>query len=105
MRGTGEPHQEVCEVELRGNAALVRISGSLDAGCARRVERVLRRVVKGGLVRIVIDLRYLGRLDEDGIEVLVSALARAERAGTEVALVHPHGAVQRAGAARVAALA
>lgn len=105
----GEPHQEVCEVELRGSAALVRISGSLDAGCARRVERVLRRVVKGGLARIVIDLRDLGKLDEEGIEVLVSALARAEHAGTEVALIHPHGAVQRAGAvrrpARAAALA
>lgn len=88
--------RDICEVELRGDAALVRISGSLDAGCARQVERVLRRVGSAGLTRIVIDLRDLGRLDEEGIEVLVDALGRAEQDGVELALVHHDGAVRRA---------
>ena len=95
-----EIRRDVCEVELRGRAALVRISGPLDAGCAGSVERTLRRLGTAGLERIVLDLRELGSLDEEGVSVLVAALARAERDGVEVALVRPDGAVQRAGAVR-----
>ena len=96
----GATNRDVCEVEFRGDAALVRISGSLDASCTRKVERTLRRVGSAGVMRIVIDLRDLGRLDEDGIDVLVGALARAEHDGVELALVHRDGTVQRGGVDR-----
>jgi anti-anti-sigma factor len=94
----GVLNTDVCEVEFRGDAALVRIRGSLDAGCAHRVERVLRRVGAAGLSRVVIDLRELYGLDEEGIDVLVETLGRAERDGVELALVQRDGVVHRAGA-------
>lgn len=86
-----------CEVNRRGDAALVALRGPLSGESVEVVRRRLRRSADlTGVARIVIDLRGLGSIDQRGIDLLVGEVARARRRGVEIAIVRPDGAVQRA---------
>ena len=86
-----------CEVDRRGDAALVALHGELSGDSVARVRRRLRRNSDLlGATRIVFDLRGIGDIDEGGIDLLLDEVARAQRGGVDIAIVRPDGAVQHA---------
>jgi anti-sigma B factor antagonist len=82
------------EVEERETYALVGMAGELDLAAAEAVETALAPV-EDRFPTVVLDLRNVTFLDSTGIRVLVSADARARKAGRELKIVRGPEEVQK----------
>lgn len=85
------------EVERRGDAASVALSGELDISTVRSVRRELDKLLRRSSIRrLCIDLRGLEFMDSTGISLLLHLAAGSQNDGYELAVVKGPPAVHRA---------
>jgi anti-sigma B factor antagonist len=70
-------------------------AGELDLATVGHLQSELEKMIEVGFDRIVIDLRPVEFLDSTGLHALLSAQARAEREGWQLAVIPGQRAVQR----------
>lgn len=63
------------------------LQGELDIGSAERVERVVREQESEGCRELILDLQELRFIDSSGLRLIISAQARAEEGGWDLAIV------------------
>jgi anti-anti-sigma factor len=74
----------------------VAVSGELDLSSALVFEEELRRIEDGSDVPLlVLDLRTLKFMDSTGLRLILSAHARAVKAGRKLAIVEGGAAIRR----------
>lgn len=78
-RITDEPF--ICSLEVRGDDAVVTMSGELDLANRDRAEMVLVEAADAATRAVVLDLRGLRFLGSTGLSILVGSAARATRRG------------------------
>lgn len=83
------------QVETRGEAVHVVLSGELDLSCADKVEDELRKIEKNDPALIVLDLAGLKFLDSTGLRLIVTADQRARQTGRRLAIVKGPETVHR----------
>jgi anti-anti-sigma factor len=89
----GEPFK--AQVDHRGTAAWVTLSGALGAECREELEAKLLRAEEGEITRMVIDLRGLTFIDSTGLQMMLQADSRCREKGVALVLVRGRGPVQR----------
>lgn len=76
-------------------AAVVTLSGELDADTASRLRTFLAEQLLNGASNLVLDLTELSFIDSAGLAALISASKGARRAGVELILAGPVPAVRK----------
>jgi stage II sporulation protein AA (anti-sigma F factor antagonist) len=84
------------ESRVDGQRAIVTVRGDLDLQVAQRVVDELAKVEASEPPLLILDLSGLTFLDSAGMGVIAAALARANEAGRELAVVRPPYSVRRA---------
>ena len=82
------------DVERRGEAAIVTVSGELDLASAPHLDERLR-ACEDGTHTVLVDLRGLTFMDSSGLRVILAADARARSRGGRLLLVPGPPGVQR----------
>ena len=76
------------------DTTVVQVSGQLHAGnTLLTIENTLKRLVDGGVRKLIVDLSQVKLIDSSGIGVLVVTNAQIRQAGGQMRLVCPPGAV------------
>lgn len=70
-------------------------AGEVDLATVGQLQRELETLIEAGFARIVIDLRQVAFLDSTGVHALISAQARADQDGWQLAITPGPRAVQR----------
>lgn len=83
-------------VEMHGERALVRVSGSIDVYAAPAFRDRLERELDAGNSNLLVDLSEVSFLDSTGLSVLVGRLKHARHDGGQLELVCPEGRVRQA---------
>jgi anti-anti-sigma factor len=79
----------------KGDDHVIALDGDLEIANVAAIESELSTVESGDCRQIVLDLRRLSFLDSTGINLLISAHARATANGRPLALVVDDGPVHR----------
>lgn len=69
-----------------GAVRVVRLTGALDAVASGEVRKQLSELVRDGVMRLVIDLEGVNRIDSTGLGALVTTLKAARDRGGELVL-------------------
>lgn len=77
-----------------GNAAVIRVTGRMDAVAAPEFERTCSRSIETGVRRIIIDLADLEYISSPGLRSILAAGERIREGGGVLALCAPHGIVK-----------
>ena len=83
------------DVSQRQHAAVVALSGELDAHTAGRLRSLLAEQLLAGPGNLVIDLSGLSFIDSAGLAVLIAADKGMRRAGTKLVLAAPRAPVDK----------
>lgn len=78
-----------------GETAVVAISGEVDMFTSPDLRRELRRLTRGAVKKIVVDLEGVGFMDSSGIATLVQGLKEARPFGGDLLLAAPGETVMR----------
>jgi anti-anti-sigma factor len=79
----------------KGSEHVIALDGDLELANVSAFQTELSHAEAGDCSQIVLDLRRLSFLDSTGIQMLMSAHARASAAGRPIALVVGGGSVHR----------
>jgi anti-anti-sigma factor len=73
-----------------GTVSIVNLMGSLDSKTSPEVDQFLHSLVRGGSVKLVLNLLYLDYLSSAGLRVIISVLkaARAQNGDLRFANMH-----------------
>ena len=68
---------------------IISLEGDLDASTTAEVRAELRRRLRGGKTRFILDISKVDFIDSSGLSVLVTALKSAREMGGDIALLNP----------------
>jgi anti-sigma B factor antagonist len=83
------------QIEQRGDAVHVVMSGELDISTAQRLEDDLKRVEADKPATTVLDLQQLSFMDSTGLRLLIMADSRARAEDRRLVIVQGNEMVQR----------
>jgi anti-anti-sigma factor len=83
------------EVQRRGRAAVIVVSGELDLASGPQLEVQLESVSTPDTELVIVDLRELEFMDSTGLSIIVRAHQRLAEAGCELGLVRGSHQVQQ----------
>ncbi|MBK5914197.1 STAS domain-containing protein [Rhodocyclus purpureus] len=72
------------QVQERGNAWIVAVTGKLDAVSAADYEKTVRQLIADGKTRFVVDFAELSYISSAGLRVLLSTAKQLKPVGGEV---------------------
>jgi anti-sigma B factor antagonist len=79
-----------------GRVTIVTVSGDLVVGDAESTfKRTVTRLLEGGQMNLLVDLRGVGFLDSSGLGALVRALTNSQKEGGQTKLLHAGPQVRR----------
>ncbi len=80
---------------LPSDTALLVLDGELSIGTGVRVPLAVDEQLRGGRLRLIIDLAAVDFIDSSGLSLLLNAQRRVQRAGGVLAVVEPPERVRR----------
>lgn len=85
------------QVNLRrvDGVAVLDVAGELDIYTSPKLRGALQELLRGGTVRVVVNLAQTSYLDSTALSVLTSALKQARDAGGTVALVYTQPQIEK----------
>ncbi len=83
------------DVQRRGRAAVIAVTGELDLATGPELEAQLGDISPSDTEMVVVDLRKLEFMDSTGLSIIVRAHQRLTGAGCELGLVKGSPQVQR----------
>jgi anti-anti-sigma factor len=78
----------------KGNTAVVRVAGRMDAPAAPEFEQTCNQWIENGVERIVIDLAALEYISSPGLRGILAAGEKIRACGGSLALCAPRGIVK-----------
>lgn len=94
MNSAAEPSLSL-HARLSGEAAILHVGGSVDAGTVHEMRTALAELVDAGHRRVVLDLSDVIFLDSTGLGAVVSTYSRLRAVGNAFAIVCPNDLVFR----------
>lgn len=83
------------EIDDRGDAITVTVTGEIDISNAAAVEGRLIALEEGRPTSLVLDLRAVTFIDSTGLSLLINADRRARKADRRLTIVAGEGSVER----------
>ena len=83
------------EIALDGNWVVLRLAGDIDMASATAIGECLKDLQDAGYHSMRVDLARVAFMDSQGVNMLVAASKRADRAGGTIVAVNPNRQVRK----------
>ncbi len=80
--------------EMKGEVALVRVQGFLDAHTFEQLEEEIRDVYDSGCFKLVVDLSKVDYISSAGAGVFIGARSEGQENGGDVIILNPTAGVK-----------